>query len=176
MAGNAFINFGKDDVPLGESLQKNFEGDKGWIEIGDWSWDIESETNFLQGQGASVGKPTPGNLSITHYFDTSSPTILKKIAEGKHFPKITISALKSTGKAQPEAYFQVNVSEAFVTKVSTKGGEDGKITQDVEFVFKEIVVGYKPQKNDGSLDSLTDFKWSVKTNQLTADGKLSATI
>lgn len=176
MPGNAFINFGKTDVPEGESLQKTRKGADGWIEIQDWSFDIDSETSFLKGQGASVGKASPGNLSITHYFDTSSPVILKKIIEGKHFPKITIDMLKSTGNDTPEAYYQVNVSEAFVTKVSTKGGEDGSITQDVEFVFKEIVVGYKPQKNDGTLDALNDFKWSVKSNELTASDSIKATI
>jgi type VI secretion system secreted protein Hcp len=168
MPGNAFINFGKSDVPQGESLQKNFEGDKGWIEIQDWGWEIESESSFTKGQGSSVGKATPGNLTITHYFDTSSPTILKKMVDGKHFAKITISLLKATGKDNPEEYFQINVSEAFVTKVSTKGGEDGNITQDVEFVFKEITVGYKPQKDGGDLDATTPFAWSVKTNNLTA--------
>jgi type VI secretion system Hcp family effector len=167
-AGNAFINFGAD-VPEGESYQKGHEGDKGWIEIADWSWDIEAESSMNKGSGGAVGKATPGNLSITHYFDLSSPTILSKIVGGKHFPFITIDLLKATGKTTgPEAYFQIKVSEAFVTKVSTKGGEDGQISQDVEFVFKEIVVGYKPQKNDGSLGALSPFKWSVKTNALSS--------
>lgn len=162
MPGNTFIKFGSD-VPKGESLQKGHDGKDGWIEIGDWSWDIEAEHSVTKGTGAAVGKATPGNLSISHYFDTSSPVILDKIVAGKHFKEIVIDSLKATGgKSGPETFFRITVSEAFVTKVSTKGGEDGTMNQDVEFVFKEIYVGYKPQKNDGSLDTTLGFEWSVK--------------
>jgi type VI secretion system secreted protein Hcp len=167
MPGNSFIQFGADVKP-GESLQKGHHGDEGWIEIGDWSWDIEAESSVAKGTGAAVGKATPGTLSISHYFDTSSTTILEKIVAGRHFPVITIEMLKQTGGDKgPETYFQVKVTEAFVTKVSTKGGEDGAINQDVEFVFKEIFVGYKPQNNNGSLEGALPFDWSVKNNEST---------
>jgi type VI secretion system secreted protein Hcp len=168
MPGNSFIQFRKEDggQAAGESQQIGHLGTGGWIEIGDWSWDIESESNVAKGTGAAVGKATPGTLSITHYFDTSSPVILQKIVHGRHFPVITIEMLKQVGNDKgPQTYFQVKVTEAFVTKVSTKAGEDGQINQDVEFVFKEIFVGYKPQKNDGSLESALEFNWSVKDNQ-----------
>ena len=168
MPGNSFVQFGEKgaDVKPGESLQAGHHGDEGWIEIADWSWDIESESSVAKGTGAAVGKATPGTLSISHYFDTSSPVILQKIVAGRHFPVITIEMLKQVGGEKgPQTYFQVKATEAFVTKVSTKGGEDGQINQDVEFVFKEIFVGYKPQKNDGSLEAALEFNWSVKDNQ-----------
>src|SRR5690242_6295914 len=170
MPGNTFINFGAD-VPKGESLQKGHHGDQGWIEIDDWSWDIEAEHNVAKGTGASVGKATPGTLSITHYFDISSPTILQKIVAGQHFPVITIEMLKQTGKVDvgPETYFQVKASEAFVSKVSTKGSEDGSMTQDVEFVFKQIALGYKAQTNKGGLEGSIPFEWSIKEMKLGTD-------
>jgi type VI secretion system secreted protein Hcp len=37
----------------------------------------------------------------------------------------------------------------------------------VEFVFKEIFVGYKPQNNNGSLEGALPFDWSVKNNEST---------
>ena len=168
MPGNAFINFGPD-VPTGESMQKGHDGKDGWIEISDWNWDIEADHSAWKGTGASVGKATPGNLSITHYFDISSPTILGKMVSGRHFDLITIDMCKTTGNGL-QVYFQVQVTNAYVTKVSTKGGEDGGLNQDVEFVFKEIYLGYKPQTNQGGLDSAIPFEWSVKTQKLQLDG------
>jgi type VI secretion system Hcp family effector len=170
MPGNTFINFG-GDVPKGESLQKGHSGDQGWIEIGDWGWDIEAEHSVTKGTGAAVGKATPGTLSISHYFDISSPTILAKIVAGQHFPFITIEMLKQTGKVDvgPETYFQVKVSEAFVSKVATKGNEDGSMSQDVEFVFKQIALGYKAQKNLGGLEQSIPFEWSIKEMKLGTD-------
>jgi type VI secretion system secreted protein Hcp len=168
MPGNTFIKF--EGITEGESYQKTHPGSKGWIEIGDWSWDIEAETNFLKGGGAAVGKPQPGTFSFSHFFDVSSTVIMTKIVAGKHFGEVVIEMLKQTGDDQPKPYFHIKVKDAFITKVSTKGGEDGSVNQDVEMVFKEIVVGYKAQKNEGGgLEGSIDFNWNIaKMNQATA--------
>src|SRR5512139_3821185 len=108
MPGNAFIKF--EGVEKGESMQEGHEGKDGWIEIGDWSWDIEAETSFLKGGGASVGKPQPGTLSFSHFWDLSSAVILTKIVSGKHFPLVTIHMLKQTGTTEtgkPVSYFEI---------------------------------------------------------------------
>ena len=168
MSGNSFINFGKD-VPRGESLQKGHEGDKGWIEISDWSWSVEAEHSAFKGTGAAIGKAVPGTLSIGHYFDISSPTILSKMVAGRHFDLITIDMCKTTGNGS-QVFFQAQASFAFVTKVSTQGGEDGGMSQNVEFVFKEIYFGYKAQNNQGGLDTAIPFEWSVKDQKLSLGG------
>lgn len=161
MPGNAFINF---DGVKGESTHSSHSGDKGWIEISDWSWDIEADTSFLKGAGASVGKPQPGTLSFSHYYDKASPVIMKKIVQGKHFAKVAILMLKQTGAedGQGEPYFGIRMEEAFITKVSSKGAEDGSVTQDVEMVFKVIRVGYSPQKlTGGDLAEAIPFVWDI---------------
>jgi type VI secretion system Hcp family effector len=166
MPGNSFILFGTADVPEGESPQTVRSGSKGWIEISDWSWDIEAEHNNLSGTGAAVGKPNPGTLTITHSWDTSSAAILTKIVQGKSFAKVYIDMLKMTGGDKAEQFFQVVMANVFITKVSTKGSEDGKVTQDVDMVFKEVSVGYKAQNNDGTLISAPlSFPWSITTMQ-----------
>lgn len=166
MPGNSFILFGTADVPDGESPQEVRPGSKGWIEINDWSWDIEAEHSNLSGTGAAVGKPTPGTLNFTHSWDTSSAAILTKIVQGKSFPKVYIDMLKNTGADKAQQYFQIVMASVFITKVSTKGSEDGKVTQDVDMVFKEVSVGYKAQNNDGTLvGSELIFPWSIATMQ-----------
>ena len=163
MPGNAFIWF--EGVLPGESTHETHNGEKGWIEISDWSWDIEADTSFLKGAGASVGKPQPGTLSISHYYDTASPVIMMKIVQGKHFGKVHVVMLKQTGgeDGKGEPYFGITLEEAFITKVSSKGGEDGSVTQDVEMVFKTIAVAYKPQELKGGDLAKTpkDFIWDI---------------
>lgn len=164
MPGNAFIHFGKDAIKRGESTHKTHNGDVGWIEISDWSWDIEADTSYLKGAGASVGKPQPGTMSFSHYFDTASSAIMSKIVQGKHFAEVHVVMLKQTGDpdGMGEPYFGIRAEEAFITKVSTKGGEDGSVTQDIEMVFKKVAVGYRPQKLEGGdLDTQTNFIWDI---------------
>ena len=176
MPGNSFINFGPD-VKRGESNQKNRNGLTGWIEINDWSWDIEADHSNLKGTGAAVGKPNPGTLNFTHPFDTSSTAILTKIVAGKSFPNVCIDMLKQTGGDKAEQYFQIVMTDVFITKVSTKGGEDGAVTQDVDLVFKEVSVGYKAQGNSGTLENQPlEFNWSItKMNAAPVDATIKFT-
>lgn len=163
MPGNSFIKFvsaGKAATKA-ESQQKGHEGTDGWIEIGDWSWDIEAEASHLKGTGAAVGKPTPGAFTWSHYYDKSSPTLMMTIVKGTHFDEARIDILKQTGGEKPQMFMQIVMRSVFITKVSSKGGEDGTVSQDIDMVFKEIAMGYKPQKNDGALGDAKFFRYNI---------------
>jgi type VI secretion system secreted protein Hcp len=157
MAVNAFLTFfGK---AKGESVQGKF---KEWIEIQSWDWEIEAETSWTKGGGASVGKANPGKFNWEHYFDTSSTVIMGYICTGKAFPKVELQMLKTTGKGSPETYFTMTMEGAFITKVSNSGTEEGNVTQKVEMVFKTVKIEYKPQDNkDGSLKAPTTYNWDI---------------
>jgi type VI secretion system Hcp family effector len=174
MPGNSFIRF--EGVKPGESLQKTHPGIDGWVEISDWSWDIEAEHSAFKGTGSAVGKPTPGTLSFSHYFDSTSPEIMNRIVRGTHFTKVVLQMLKQIGTDVPKVYFEILMGSAFITKISTKGVEDGSMTQDIELVFKEIIVSYKAQKNvGGGLDVTKEFAWDIPSMQNSAPSIASAT-
>ena len=158
MAVNAFLSF-KDGKADGESLQK---GKEKWIEIQGWDWEVEAESSWTKGGGASVGKPNPGKLNFEHYFDTSSTVILGYICSGKAFPIVQLEMMKTTGKGSPETYFTMFMEGAFITKVSNNGTEEGNVVQKVEMVFKTVKIEYKAQNNkDGTLLGVKTFKWDI---------------
>ena len=172
MAGNTFIRFYQPNASspiIGESQAELFPGSKGWIEIGDWSWDIESETNIAKGSGASLGKPTSGNFSFSHAYDVSAPPMMINIVQGTSFAKAQLVMLKQTGSGGPKVYFAMNMTNVYMTKVGSKGGEDGVVSQDIEMVFTQLDVGYLKQLPDGTLDSSQiSFSWDiVKQNTTT---------
>src|SRR5690349_4190892 len=129
MAVNAFISF--FDKADGESIQK---GKEKWVEMQSWDWEVEAETSWTKGGGASVGKPTPGRIAFQHRFDSASNVILGYICTGKAFPKTEIQMMKTTGKGIPETYFTMTMEGAFITKVSNAGDEEGNVLQRVEMV------------------------------------------
>ena len=156
MAVNAFLSFDKVE---GESIQK---GKEKWIEIQGWDWDVEADTSWTKGGGATVGKPNPGRLNFEHYFDTSSTVILGFICTGKAFPKAMLEMMKTTGSATPETYFSMTMEGVFVTKVSNSGTEEGGVTQKVELVFKTVKIEYKPQDNKtGKLGAAKTYTWDI---------------
>ena len=157
MAVNAFVSF--FDKADGESIQK---GKEKWIEIQGWDWEVEAESSWTKGGGASVGKPNPSKLNFEHYFDTSSTVILGYICTGKAFPKLQLEMMKTTGKGSPETYFTMTMEGAFITKVSNNGTEEGNVVQKVELVFKTVKIEYKPQDNKtGSLLAVKTYNWDI---------------
>lgn len=157
MAVNAFVSF--FDKAEGESIVK---GKEKWTEIQGWDWEVEAETSWTKGGGASVGKPSPGKLSFEHHFDTSSTVILGYICTGKAFPKVELQMMKTTGKGTPETYFTMTMEGAFITKVSNAGTEEGNVVQRVELVFKTVKIEYKPQDNrTGLLGASKTYNWDI---------------
>lgn len=173
MPGNAFVKFvlkGGGTAP-GESQQTTHNGTEGWIEVGDWSWEVEAEASHLKGTGAAVGKPTSGALSLTHYYDKSSTLIQQFIVKGTHFQEVRLNMLKQTGDDKPQVFFELIMGHVFITKVSNSGEEDGSVKQELEMVFKEVMVGYKPQGQDGVLKAMLPFRWNIaEMTQETSSG------
>lgn len=142
MALNAFIKFSNAS---GEARQGKY-GKESWTEIQGWEWEVEAETSWTRGGGASVGKPNPGKMSLEHYYDRSAPTILAYICMGKSFDEVKLEMCKTTGNQQnPEAYFIMTMTDAFITKVNNSADNEGNVVQKVELVFKAVSIDYRPQ-------------------------------
>jgi type VI secretion system secreted protein Hcp len=164
MGLNAFL---KIDEAGGESRQIGFEKQ---IEIQGWDWEVESESSWTKGGGASVGKPNPGKFNFEHYYDLSSNKIMTCICKGVSFTKLTLSMCKGTGATTLQTFFQMTMIDAFITKVANSASEDGNVVQKVELVFKEVEFSYRPQGLDqagnklakpGDLGPAVLFKWSI---------------
>lgn len=180
MALNAFIKLGSAS---GEALQGKY-GTEMWTEIQGWDWEVEAETSWTRGGGASVGKPSPGKLNFEHYYDRSSPTILAYICLGKSFDQVTLEMCKSVGgniqgKTSLEAYFVMKMTDAFITKVANSASDEGNVIQKVEMVFKKIEIDYRPQgmptgpgavgpNNPGKLGAAIKYEWNISAG--TASG------
>ena len=158
---NAFMKIGK---ALGESKQKPWDG---WIELQAWDWEVEAETSWTKGGGASVGKPAPGKMSWEHTWDKSSHVLLGYICTGTAFEDIYLVMNKSTGKAGRQPFFKVEMKEAFITKVNQSATEEGNVLQKVEMVFKSIGIMYY-QQGVGALTYANEFSWDIPAGKAQA--------
>jgi type VI secretion system secreted protein Hcp len=172
MPGNAFIQFFPDaGGSKGPALKGESEetGHVEWIEIADWDWEITSDSSATKGQGSSVGKPVTEGFNFSHFYDVSSPVIMTKAFRGTTFHTVTVDMCKQTGTGTPQVFLQIVMRDVFITKVSTKGGEDGTVTQDISMTFKKVGMGYKMQKDNGQLASSALFaRWNLPEQSVTA--------
>ena len=138
-----------------------------WIEVQSWDWEVEAETSWTKGGGASVGKPNPGKLNWEHYFDRSSCTLLKYICQGAAFEEVKLRMFKGTGgeNLKNNVFYEMVMKGAFLTKVASAATEEGNISQKVEMVFKEVAISYSMQedkgKRAGSLTPAGNYAWDI---------------
>ena len=153
----------------GESVLDNFTG---WIEIQGWDWEVEAETSWTKGGGASVGKPNPGKMNWEHYFDKSSPVILRYICSGAMFDTVELRMFKGTGQSTQTGtsnnFFNMFMEGVFITKVSQSATEEGNVLQKVEMVFKQVTITYKPQDDKkGQTAAPIGVFWDIPGGKVT---------
>jgi type VI secretion system Hcp family effector len=153
----------------GESVLDNFAG---WIELQGWDWEVEAETSWTKGGGASVGKPNPGKMNWEHFFDKSSPAIMNNICSGKSFEEMNLRMFKGTGAkaATKDFFFSMDMHGVFITKVSNSATDEGNVLQKVEMVFKHVLISYRPQistgKLAGTLEAPLPFEWDIPAGKV----------
>lgn len=145
-----------------------------WIEIQGWEWEVEADTSWTKGGGASVGKPSPGKLTFEHYFDTSSTVIMRYIFSGQSFDNIQLEMLKGTGTDKGQmCFFRMEMRDAFITKVTNSATDEGNVVQKVELVFKEVTFVYRPQLDQddgkgraGQLGAESTVSWDIPAGKV----------
>lgn len=161
------------DGAKGETRQLGKYKDQGWIELQSWDWEVEAETSWTKGGGASVGKPNPGKMNWEHYFDSASTRILGYIFSGQSFPEMELHMLKSVGAnkgvagASQGVFFRMLMKGVFITKVGNSATDEGNVVQKVEMVFKEVTFEYAKQSDaDGSLGALVPVSWDIPSGKV----------
>lgn len=157
MAADIFAKLG--DIK-GESIDDKHKDE---IEVMSISWGLSNSGSMAHGTGGGEGKATFHDLSFMHRVDKASPILMQSCALGTHLKDGTITHRKS-GKGQLE-YLVIKMNDIIVTNVANSGAAGGDNQESVSIAFAKIVVEYKPQKADGSLDAGIFFKYDLKSQK-----------
>ncbi|HEY1287643.1 MAG TPA: type VI secretion system tube protein Hcp [Burkholderiales bacterium] len=157
MAADIFFKIG--DIK-GESLDDKHKGE---IEVLSWSWGVSQTGTMAFGSGGGAGKAAFQDISFTHHLDKASPTLAKVCATGEHIKEALLTVRKA-GKGQQE-FLHIKLADVIVTSVQQGSSGSDAPHENVSLNFSKIVLDYKPQKQDGSLDAAVSFKYDVKGNK-----------
>ena len=140
----------------GDSAAKGHEN---WIRVASLDWNIEAQTTWTSGGGASVGKPSPGELQLVLPNGFWSPLFVRLITQGKAVPKIVFDAMSSDGRP----LYRMTVEGFFVTGYRLASLATTPLPQDhVTGVFKTVKLEQFAQAADGRLIT-TVVDWNIVT-------------
>lgn len=151
-----FIKFDGVD---GESTK---EGYKGWVEAQHFSYGIMSPSDIASGTGASAGAPTISDVTTSQFSGRHTPELDKKICAGQHFSKIEIHKCKTTGSGILEPSFKLEMTNAYVSSLSSSNGEDGPAQESTSFNAEQITREYMAQDATGALTTVGKTGYNIK--------------
>jgi type VI protein secretion system component Hcp len=137
----------------------------GTIAIRSMTFGASSSSSWSKGGGgASVGKATPDEVTITKAIDANTPVILSKMVSGLNIGQVKIRAFIGLGGAKTENNLTYCFNEVFITSTQQSVGDDGQGAETVRFVFRKMAVGTASQKLSGGLNPFTRGGWDVAAN------------
>jgi len=137
---------------------------KDTIHIESFSWGLSQSGNFGTGGGGGAGKVNVHDISITKYFDKSSPDLMLHCANGKHIANGLITVRKAG--EHPVEYLKIKLQDILISGVQHSGHEGGDLlSESLTLNFAKFHVEYEEQDEKGKSKPGGQMGWDVKANQ-----------
>lgn len=132
------------------------------MQIQNFHWGVKMAATSTIGTGLGAGKAMPGEFEFEVSSSKASPTLFGHCCSGEHCASATLYVRKAGGK--PQDFYIWKFTDLIITKFQVDCMDD--MLEKIAFSYTKIECEYKPQKNDGSLDSGVKAAWDVKANDV----------
>jgi type VI secretion system secreted protein Hcp len=113
--------------------------------------------------GLVTGKATFQPVKVVKRIDRSSPLLFLGAAQGKQFPTITIQFVRTT--ADRPVFFEIKLTNALITSVSTTGADSDLPKELVGLAFAKIEWTFTEIGADGAPAGTVKGSWNVELNK-----------
>ena len=154
--------FLKIDGIKGESRDKI---NKDSIDVLSWSWGMSNAGGSKT--GGKGGKPNVQEISLTKYFDISSPALMLSTLKGTRHPKAVLSVIKRGGDtSKANEFLVITLNDVQVTSLSSGGSSDeDRFTENVTLDFTSFKLDYIPTDQKGKAADKVSVKYDISTNK-----------
>ena len=165
-ATEIFLKLGDAATTLpGESRDTVFAGADGWNYVSNFEWKVTADSSWLNGGGASVGRPVPQAVVITRRVDSASPGILAAILTGTSTATgqlVVRDTSRLVDKDSVDTVLKYEFTGFYFTSVKPAAvAGDTAPVETISFVFKTLKMTYRPVTTDGTLGDLMVVTWDV---------------
>jgi type VI protein secretion system component Hcp len=161
MASNIVL---KIDGIEGES---QMQGDyASWIECASFSFGVSAPISVTGNSGLASGKANLSDYMLSLHTGAHTAELITKMLNGTHHNQIDIHLLKRTGAADPEKYYTVKGTKAYISSISISAGQDGELFETLAISPETHEWEYfKQSTEDGTLTSTGAKTYDVKAAQ-----------
>jgi type VI secretion system Hcp family effector len=121
-----------------------------WIELESFQWGVRASST----QPPS-GPPRASEVVITKVVDATSLRLHQAMAEGQHFPEVTIDLCNQDCDKKTK-YMEVTLKNAYISNYTIQMGDDLPL-EEISFVYDKIELTYHAQ--DKKNEPTGTMKW-----------------
>lgn len=179
-AFDAFIRFegpsnGARNVP-GDSVDKQFTGGDGWMEISSFDQGIEHLFSFGPRGGASAGKAAFRDFSFGKKLNTASPILFEATGIGGFYETAELVLRRSGVAVAPQPFYSALFRDTVITGVDWEGssGDDTPV-ENVRTAFGGLQFSFTSFDSRGKPVTTVTVNWDAISNT-GGDGPFSDTV
>jgi len=151
----------KLDGIQGEATDDSF---KDQVKLLTSSWGGTQRSSVAAGgAGCGAGKVDLADLSITKYYDKSSPPLFKSLVLGSHVASGVLSAVKAGAGGTP--FLKLTLGELFITGIHVSATDEVP-TESISFSYRSVRVEYSTQDNTGNLTATGPVNYDLAANKV----------
>jgi type VI secretion system secreted protein Hcp len=138
------------------------EGHANQIDVRSYEFGVAHPVS-LSPTGIASGKTVFDEFKITKVTDKASPRLFLFNAQGKHIPKLVLTARKRGDK--PQEFLTITLRDVLVSSYRNVSENNGYPLEEVSFTYSRIDIEYRPQNDDGTLGDPIKAGWDLKSNK-----------
>jgi type VI secretion system secreted protein Hcp len=141
----------------GDSVAK---GNEGWIRVAALTWEVEAESSWTKGGGASVGKPNPGKISLKLASGPWSTAFLRAITTGTTLDKPGGLIFLDHRAADGRLLVRLKMDGLYVTQYMIASASQELPQDQLKGVFKTVRLEYYYGASDPKV-APTALDWDI---------------
>jgi type VI secretion system Hcp family effector len=139
----------------GDSTTRGYEK---WIQLNDFSFEVENKATVGSGSGSGAGKAAAQPISINKNFDTASIPLFLSTTTGKSIEKGQIVFVKHSGN-EKQASLTIDLERVLISNFSLYDTHE-----NIELTYGAITFKYNAVGPDGKTSTFTGG-WDFTKNQ-----------
>ncbi len=141
-------------------------GHRNWIDALGYSFGVSQTATTHAGGGAEAGRADFADFAILKAADKATPKLFAATASGEHLSEVRVEIGRSA-EGGFQRLLEYRLQDVVITSFKPAGTSEGRLLEEVSFVYGRLRITYYRYKADGSPEGQVEEEWDLQMNSKT---------
>lgn len=132
------------------------------IELLSWSWGASNAASATTGTTTTTSRAAIQEIVFAAHYSKASPLLFLGCASAQRYKSARLAVVRAG--ATPQEFLVLTLTDVAVASYQTTASQDDAPLDSVALSFGRVLIEYRPQRPDGTLDTPVRVGWDVRAN------------